>query len=170
MKNIEKSKRNINIGTKVSFQEKHSIQRVANAHNISVYELIYTLVMNYKDQYEFIGQTSPKEEELLHALEVEKKKTRKFIQALENAEHRVEIEQELNKKVQNKVYELTRNINHLNAELKSKNGQVKDLLVLKGKQDKILGNQRNKHLNYTSLGSMMLTGISLLIVPFIFKD
>ena len=170
MENMEKSKRNINIGTKVSFEEKHSIQRVANAHNISVYELIHTLVMNYKDQYEFIGQTSPKEEVLIQALEVEKKKTRKLTQTIENAENRIGIEQEINKKAQNKVYDLTRNINHLNAELKTKNDQINDLLVSKRKLDEVLGNQQTRQLHNTSLASMVLAGISLLFVPFIYKN
>lgn len=171
MKNIEKPKRNINISTKVTFEEKIDIQRIANEHNISPYELIYTLVMNFKDHYQYIGQKSPKEEKLLNVLEEEKKKNRKLNIALENAEHRIQIEQELSKNRQKEIFEQNNQLNKLKEDLKIKNKELKKLLDLKHQLDLQLNNENknDKGIYYASLGSIILTGISLLLLPFMFK-
>jgi small-conductance mechanosensitive channel len=106
----------------------------------------------------------------VQTLGAEKKKLRKLTLAMENAENRIDIEQDINKKAQNKIHDLTRNIDNLNADLKSKNDEVNNLLVSKRKLDEILNIEQNKQLHYTSLESMVLTGISLVFIPFIFKD
>lgn len=171
MKNIEKPKRNINISTKVTFEEKIDIQRIANKYNISPYELIYTLVMNFKDYYQYIGLESPKEEKLLIALKEEQNKNRKLTFALENAEHRIQIEQELNKKGQKEIFDQNNELNKLKEDLKIKNMEIKELLDLKHQLDLELNdkNENDRAIYLASSGSTILASISLLLVPFIFK-
>ena len=123
--------RNINISTKVTFQEKIDIQRIANKYNISLYELIYTLVMNFKDYYQYIGQTSPKEEKIIKEVEALKKANRKLNSQLENAEHRLEMEtgsknEAINEanQLRYKNVELTNLLTNKKKELKTANAKI----------------------------------------------
>ena len=56
--------RNVTISFKTTAEEKTALQQIANDKNISRSELIASIVNGFKNQYDYIGKTSPKEKEL----------------------------------------------------------------------------------------------------------
>ena len=66
--------------------------RLAEKHKVSLSEFMYNLVMCFKNQYDYIGMLSPKEEKLAENLRLEKKKNAKLCIRIENADVRVEME------------------------------------------------------------------------------
>ena len=76
---MEKEKyRNMTISLKVAAEEKIMLKRLAEKHKVSLSEFMYNLVMCFKNQYEYIGMLSPKEEKLAENLRLEKKKNAKL--------------------------------------------------------------------------------------------
>ena len=63
--------------------------------------------MCFKNQYDYIGMLSPKEEKLAENLRLEKKKNAKLKVQIENADVRVEMEMNHRIQVQNENHELT---------------------------------------------------------------
>jgi hypothetical protein len=167
MKNIAKPKRNINISTKVTFEEKRDIQRIANEHNISPYELIYTLVMNFMDHYQFIGQDSPKEEKFKNELELIQKRNRKLNIELENANYRVDIESKLREKIENERNDSRYENKQLSEELKNVKLELKKF----NEKEKEWDSEAKKVSQMTKLniGSLALLGTSFLLFPYIIK-
>lgn len=86
--------RNLTLSLKVAPDEKIMLKRMAEKYNVSLSELMYNLVMCFKDQYEYIGRITPKEEKLAENLRLEIKKNDKLRVHLENADYRVKMEQE----------------------------------------------------------------------------
>ena len=86
--------RNLTLSLKVAPDEKIMLRRMAEKYNVSLSELLYNLVMCFKDQYEYIGRITPKEEKLAENLRLEIKKNDKLKVHLENADYRVKMEQE----------------------------------------------------------------------------
>lgn len=86
--------RNLTLSLKVAPDEKIMLRRMAEKYNVSLSELMYNLVMCFKDQYEYIGRVTPKEEKLAENLRIEIKKNDKLKVHLENADYRVKMEQE----------------------------------------------------------------------------
>ena len=105
---MEKEKyRNMTISLKVAAEEKIMLRRLAEKYKVSLSEFMYNLVMCFKNQYDYIGMLSPKEEKLAENLRLEKKKNVKLEVQIENAEFRVEMEMNHRIQIQNKNHELT---------------------------------------------------------------
>ncbi len=167
MEHIPNNTRTKTISFKATADENIELQQIANEKNISKSELIHDILHAYKHYYDYIGKQSPKEEKLIEELNREKKQNRKFSLALENAEHRIEIEQSLNKKSQKDELRLNKTIFDLKEELKIKNGDLSELLVSKNQLDDLLATDKNMY--YSSLGTTILAGISLIFVPVLFR-
>lgn len=86
--------RNMTISLKVAAEEKIILKRLAEKHGVSLSELLYNLVMYFRDQYEYIGRITPREEKLAENLRVEKRKNERLKVKLENADYRVRMEQD----------------------------------------------------------------------------
>lgn len=105
---MEKEKyRNMTISLKVAAEEKIMLKRLAEKYKVSLSEFMYNLVMCFKNQYDYIGMLSPKEEKLAENLRLEKKKNVKLEVQIENAEFRVVMEMNHRIQIQNKNHELT---------------------------------------------------------------
>ena len=83
------------------------LKHLAEKYKVSLSEFMYNLVMCFKNQYDYIGMLSPKEEKLAENLRLEKKKNVKLEVQIENAEFRVEMEMNHRIQIQNKNHELT---------------------------------------------------------------
>lgn len=105
---MEKEKyRNMTISLKVAAEEKIMLRRLAEKYKVSLSEFMYNLVMCFKNQYDYIGMLSPKEEKLAENLRLEKKKNTKLEIRIENAEFRVEMEMDHRIQIQNENHTLT---------------------------------------------------------------
>ena len=105
---MEKEKyRNMTISLKVAAEEKIMLRRLAEKHKVTLSEFMYNLVMCFKNQYDYIGMLSPKEEKLAENLRLEKKKNAKLEVQIENADYRVEMEMNHRIQIQNENHELT---------------------------------------------------------------
>ena len=105
---MEKEKyRNMTISLKVAAEEKIMLRRLAEKYKVTLSEFMYNLVMCFKNQYDYIGMLSPKEEKLAENLRLEKKKNAKLEVQIENADVRVEMEMNHRIQVQNENHELT---------------------------------------------------------------
>jgi hypothetical protein len=99
--------RNMTISLKVAAEEKIMLRRLAEKYKVSLSEFMYNLVMCFKNQYDYIGMLSPKEEKLAENLRFEKKKNAKLEVQIENADFRVEMEMNHRIQIQNDNHELT---------------------------------------------------------------
>ena len=99
--------RNMTISLKVAAEEKIMLRRLAEKYKVSLSEFMYNLVMCFKNQYDYIGMLSPKEEKLAENLRLEKKKNAKLSVQIENADYRVEMEMNHRIQIQNENHELT---------------------------------------------------------------
>ena len=71
---MEKEKyRNMTISLKVAAEEKIMLRRLAEKYKVTLSEFLYNLVMCFKNQYDYIGMLSTKEEKLAENLRLEKK-------------------------------------------------------------------------------------------------
>ena len=105
---MEKEKyRNMTISLKVAAEEKIMLRRLAEKYKVSLSEFMYNLVMCFKNQYDYIGMLSPKEDNLAENLSLEKKKNDKLSVQIENADFRVEMEMNHRIQIQNENHELT---------------------------------------------------------------
>ena len=105
---MEKEKyRNMTISLKVAAEEKIMLRRLAEKYKVTLSEFMYNLVMCFKNQYDYIGMLSPKEEKLAENLRLEKKKNAKLEVQIENADYRVEMEMNHRIQIQNKYHEIT---------------------------------------------------------------
>ena len=105
---MEKEKyRNMTISLKVAAEEKIMLRRLAEKYKVTLSEFMYNLVMCFKNQYDYIGMLSPKEEKLAENLRLEKKKNAKLGFQIENADYRVEMEMNHRIQIQNENHELT---------------------------------------------------------------
>jgi hypothetical protein len=113
------------------------------------------------------------EEKLADELEEEKKQNRKLTISLENAEHRVQIERELNKKLERSIFDLNRTLDQFKENMKTKDRIFEELMLTNQKQEEKLDKMDKKNdrvLYYSSLGAGILTGLSIIFLPFILKD
>ena len=99
--------RNMTISLKVAAEEKIMLKRLAEKYKVTLSEFMYNLVMCFKNQYDYIGMLSPKEEKLAENLRLEKKKNVKLSVETENAEFRVKMEIERSDKVIREKDEIT---------------------------------------------------------------
>lgn len=171
MENISNSNRTVTLSFKTTQEEKTALQQIALEKGISRSELMASLVSGYKNHYDYIGKSSPKEEALVEQLKSKEKENRKLRLSLENAQNRIELEQQEKSKRVEELMAKTRSIFQLKEELKSTNSKFSNLQKLMA-QNETLASQGNKNSEqlYLSLGSMVLTGLSLFFLPIVFRD
>ena len=164
---MEKEKyRNMTISLKVAAEEKIMLRRLAEKYKVSLSEFMYNLVMCFKNQYDYIGMLSPKEEKLAENLRLEKKKNAKLSVQIENAEFRVDMEMNHRIQIQNENHELTYQLKEQKAiyadqadELKRQK-EINQELVVENK--KLRTQKRDQQLKYTMAGAVgILAGVSL---------
>ena len=139
---MEKEKyRNMTISLKVAAEEKIMLRRLAEKYKVTLSEFMYNLVMCFKNQYDYIGMLSPKEEKLAENLRLEKKKNAKLGFQIENADYRVEMEMNHRIQIQNKYHELTYQIKEekaINADQAEELKRQKEINLALEKENKKL--------------------------------
>ena len=162
---MEKEKyRNMTISLKVAAEEKIMLKRLAEKYRVSLSEFMYNLVMCFKNQYDYIGMLSPKEEKLSENLRLEKKKNAKLEVQIENADYRVEMEMNHRIQIQNENHELTYQLKEekvINADQAEELKRQNDInQVLKLEVEKLRKQQRNQQLKNAMAGAIgLFTGI-----------
>ena len=158
---MEKEKyRNMTISLKVAAEEKIMLRRLAEKYKVSLSEFMYNLVMCFKNQYDYIGMLSPKEEKLAENLRLEKKKNAKLKVQIENADVRVEMEMNHRIQIQNENHELTYQI----KEEKVINANQTQLIIEKDKiieslqkeVKRLIKSNCEQQLKYTAVGVLGL--------------
>jgi predicted RNase H-like nuclease (RuvC/YqgF family) len=171
MKTNLEPKKNVTISFKTSAEDKTELQQIANEKQISRSELIASLLHAYKYNYDFIGKSSPKEEELKSKLKTVERENRKLNLSLENAEHRIEIEQRSSRKLFKENLEMTKTIFNLKEELKTASSEINRLVeALNANHKPKEKDQSDKKMLYGSLGSLALSGLLLSLIPSLFKN
>lgn len=165
---MEKEKyRNMTISLKVAAEEKIMLRRLAEKYKVTLSEFMYNLVMCFKNQYDYIGMLSPKEEKLAENLRLEKKKNAKLGFQIENADYRVEMEMNHRIQIQNKYHELTYQLKEekaINADQAEEQKMQKEInQALKAEVEKL----RKLHLDNKL--KMFGTGIFSLMTGFMLK-
>ena len=156
---MEKEKyRNMTISLKVAAEEKIMLRRLAEKYKVTLSEFMYNLVMCFKNQYDYIGMLSPKEEKLAENLRLEKKKNAKLGFQIENADYRVEMEMNHRIQIQNKYHELTYQIKEekaINADQAEELKRQKEINLALEKENKKLRNQkRDQQLKHAMAGAV----------------
>ena len=150
--------RNMTISLKVAAEEKIMLKRLAEKHKVSLSEFMYNLVMCFKNQYDYIGMLSPKEEKLAENLRLEKKKNAKLSVQIENADFRVEMEMNHRIQIQNDNHELTyqlkeqKAINADQAEELKRQIEINQALVADNK--KLRNQKRDQQLKHVAAGAV----------------
>ena len=150
--------RNMTISLKVAAEEKIMLKRLAEKYKVSLSEFMYNLVMCFKNQYDYIGILSPKEEKLAEKLRLEKKKNAKLETRTENAEFRVKMEIDNRVKTQNDNHELTlpnkknKAINAEQAEELRRQKEINQALVVKN--NKLRSQKRDHQLKHAAVGAV----------------
>ena len=139
---------------------------MAEKYKVSLSEFMYNFVMCFKNQYDYIGMLSPKEEKLAENLRLEKKKNVKLSVQIENAEFRVDMEMNHRIQIQNKNHELTyqlkeqKAINADQAEELKRQIEINQALVAENK--KLRNQKRDQQLKHVAAGAVgMLAGLNL---------
>ena len=164
---MEKEKyRNMTISLKVAAEEKIMLKRLAEKYKVSLSEFMYNLVMCFKNQYDYIGMLSPKEEKLAENLRLEKKKNTKLGVQIENAEFRVEMEMNHRIQIQNENHELTyqlkeqKVINTDQTEELKRQKEINQVLAIENK--KLRNQKRDQQLKHAIAGAVgILAGVSI---------
>ncbi|MDA0317406.1 MAG: hypothetical protein O2978_07895 [Bacteroidetes bacterium] len=158
--------RNMTISLKVAAEEKIMLRRLAEKYKVSLSEFMYNLVMCFKNQYDYIGMLSPKEEKLAENLRLEKKKNAKLGVQIENADFRIEMEMNHRIQIQNENHELIYQLKEekaINADQAEELKRQKEINLALEKENKKLRNQkRDQQLKHVAAGAVgMLAGLNL---------
>lgn len=162
---MEKEKyRNMTISLKVAAEEKIMLKRLAEKYKVSLSEFMYNLVMCFKNQYDYIGMLSPKEEKLAENLRLEKKKNAKLIVQIENADFRVEMEMNQRIQIQNENHELTYQLKEqkaINADQAEELRRQKEIIqALATENNKLRSQKRDQQLKHAMAGAVgILAGV-----------
>ncbi|MBO6879456.1 hypothetical protein [Winogradskyella sp.] len=170
MTNIVETTRNVTLSFKTTSEEKTALQQIANEKQISRSELIASLVNAYKHHYDYIGKSSPKEEELKSKLKIIEKENRKLTLSLENAEHRIEMEQQSNRKHVKEQLRINKTIFDLQEELKTANSEISRITEILNANQPVAKDHKDARLLYGSLGSLLLSGLTLFFIPRLFNN
>ncbi|MEN8846441.1 MAG: hypothetical protein ABF261_09220 [Candidatus Arcticimaribacter sp.] len=163
---MEKEKyRNMTISLKVAAEEKIMLRRLAEKYKVTLSEFMYNLVMCFKNQYDYIGMLSPKEEKLAENLRLEKKNAKLRFQ-IENADYRVEMEMNHRIQIQNENHELTYQLKEekaINAEQAEELKRQKEInQALKAEVEKLRTQKKNQQLKHIMAGAVgILAGASI---------
>lgn len=170
MENTTSRTKNVTLSFKTTTEEKTALQQIAIEKQISRSELISSLVYAYKHSYDFIGKSSPREEELKLELEKVWKENRRLKLSVENAEHRIDMEQKANRKYRIEQLEMNKTIFDLQVKLKGTHNEIFKL----NERIKLIQvstpKNGNSEIMFNSMGSLILSGISLILMPFILSD
>lgn len=142
--------RNMTLSFKVAAEEKILLKQLAEKYNVSLSEFIYNLVICNKDQYEYIGKITPREEQLAKNLREEKKQNAKQAAAIENAVFRVDMERNRADKAIHEKDELTYQLKEEKAEKEDFKQQFFNQQKLAQDQQKLI-NQLRKNVNQNQL-------------------
>jgi hypothetical protein len=158
--------RNMTISLKVAAEEKIMLRRLAEKHKVTLSEFMYNLVMCFKNQYDYIGMLSPKEEKLAENLRLEKKKNAKLGVLIENADYRVEMEMNHRIQIQNENHELTYQLKEekaINADQAEELKRQKEInQALAAENNKLRSQKRDQQLKHAMAGAVgLLTGVAL---------
>jgi hypothetical protein len=150
--------RNMTISLKVAAEEKIMLRRLAEKYKVSLSEFMYNLVMCFKNQYDYIGMLSPKEEKLAENLRLEKKKNAKLEVQIENADVRVEMEMNHRIQIQNENHELAYQLKEqkaINADQAEELKRQKEINhALEKENKKLRKKQRDQQLNHAVAGAV----------------
>ncbi|MEN8880619.1 MAG: hypothetical protein ABF311_10640 [Polaribacter sp.] len=131
--------RNITLSTKATVIDKIELKEIAKKNDLTLSELIYSLITVFKNQYENIGKDTPEEERLKKELQLKDKALNKAQINLENADYKVTLEMERADKASHKFdecrYQLKEALaretdlkNH-NEELVNENSKLKETVA-----------------------------------------
>lgn len=158
--------RNMTISLKVAAEEKIMLRRLAEKYKVTLSEFMYNLVMCFKNQYDYIGMLSPKEEKLAENLRLEKKKNAKLSVQIENADFRVEMEMNHRIQIQNENHELTYQLKEekaINADQAEELKRQKEISQALEVEIKKLRTQKKDHqLKHAMAGALgILAGVTI---------
>ena len=154
------------ISLKVAADEKIMLRRLAEKHSVTISEFMYNLVMCFKNQYDYIGILTPREEKLAENLRKEKKINNKLIAEIENADFRVQMEMERAAKAINAKDEFAYQLKEqkaINADQLEELKRLKEInRVLKQKNIKLRTISSENQLKNIIVGTAgLFTGLSL---------
>ena len=158
--------RNMTISLKVAADEKIMLRRLAEKYSVTLSEFMYNLVMCFKNQYDYIGMLTPREEKLAKNLRKEKNKNSKLIVEIENADFRVEMEMDRAAKAINAKDEFAYQLKEqkaINADQLEELNILKEInRVLKQKNIKLRTISSENQLKNIIVGTAgLFTGLSL---------
>lgn len=159
--------RNMTISLKVAAEEKIMLRRLAEKYNVTLSEFMYNLVMCFKNQYDYIGMLSPREEKLAENLRKVKKQNSKLTADMENADFRVKMEMERAAKAINAKDEFAYQLKEqkaINADQLEELNRLKELNLMLGKS-----NNKFKRTSRDNQLTSIAAGVFGLFTGFVFK-
>jgi len=93
--------RNMTLSTKTTINDKMELVRLAEKYGVTLSEFNYTILMSFKNQYEYIGKDNPEVDKLKEEIRKLKSKNTRLETNLENADYRVQMEMDGVVKIRN---------------------------------------------------------------------
>jgi len=109
--------RNITLSTKATVLDKIELKEIAKKNDLTLSELIYSLITVFKHQFENIGKDTPEVERLKKEIQLKNKALNKVQINLENADYKVKLEMERADKASHKYDECRYQLKEALAEL-----------------------------------------------------
>lgn len=139
METHKNNHRNITLSTKATVIDKIELKEIASKNNLTLSELIYSLITVFKNQFENIGKDIPEVERLKKELQLKDKALNKAQINLENADYKVKLEMERADKASHKFdecrYQLKEalaretDLKNQNTELLNENSKLKETVA-----------------------------------------
>ena len=126
METHKNNHRNITLSTKATVIDKIELKEIAEKNDLTLSELIYSLITVFKNQYENIGKDTPEVEKLKKEVQLKDKALNKAQINLENADYKVTLEMERADKASHKFDECR-------CQLKEALAELSDLIILNKK-------------------------------------
>ena len=156
MENENVKYRNMTISLKVAADEKIMLKGLAEKYSITLSEFMYNLVMCFKNQYDYIGILTPREEKLAENLRKVKKQNSKLTAEIENADFRVDMEMDRAAKANNAKDEFAYQLKEqkaINADQLEELNRLKELnLMLEKSNNKFKRTSRDNQLTSIAAG------------------
>ena len=105
METHKNNHRNITLSTKATVIDKIELKEIAKKNDLTLSELIYSLITVFKHQFENIGKDTPEVERLKKEIQLKNKALNKAQINLENADYKVKLEMERADKASHKYDE-----------------------------------------------------------------
>ena len=131
--------RNITLSTKATVIDKIELKEIAKKNDLTLSELIYSLITVFKNQFENIGKDTPEVERLKKELQLKDKALNKAQINLENADYKVTLEMERADKASHKFDEcryqlkealaIETDLKNHNEELVNENSKLKETVA-----------------------------------------